>query len=256
VFFLISSFEIDVSKKREERGRPLVVKLKNDQKLNNQIVYSDESENDKAQDDAFLSDKNRSFERQTKAKIVDSFNKGASSSKGPVQKKKKLGLSDLGKAVNSDPFKAAAKDYSESKNGDKQNLNHKVSSTSDYIKDIPHGDLTNLNTVEYKYFGFYHRIRQKLEQFWGRSLKKKNEEMAEQGRVLPQSSEFMSVLKVILDRDGNIISVILSTTSGIKELDDAAIESFHEAAPFPNPPKDLIENGRLTLEWGFVVKED
>jgi len=43
-------------------------------------------------------------------------------------------------------------------------------------------------------------------------------------------------------------------TSGIKELDDAAIESFNEAGPFPNPPKGMIRNGRVTLEWGFVVK--
>jgi outer membrane biosynthesis protein TonB len=43
-------------------------------------------------------------------------------------------------------------------------------------------------------------------------------------------------------------------TSGIKELDDAAIESFNDAGPFPNPPKGLVVDGKVTIEWGFVVK--
>lgn len=250
IILLVSSLNISNSRKKEMRKRPIVVKL------NKQIVQSDESESDKIKDDAFLSDQNRSFDRQTKAKVTDPFNKGKSSSKSIIPRKKKLDLADLGEGVSSDPFKTAAREYSQLKNTDQENQNNKVSSTTDYIQNIPHGDLTNLNTVEYKYFGFYHRIRQKLEPFWWRLLKKKNEELTKQGRVLPQSSQVMSILKVILDQNGNILSLILSTTSGIKELDDAAIESFHEAAPFPNPPKDLVENGKLTLEWGFVVKED
>jgi len=41
----------------------------------------------------------------------------------------------------------------------------------------------------------------------------------------------------------------------VKELDDAAIESFNKAGPFPNPPKDLISNsGTAIIKWGFVVK--
>jgi hypothetical protein len=41
--------------------------------------------------------------------------------------------------------------------------------------------------------------------------------------------------------------------SGVKELDDAAVESFNHAGPFPNPPKDLLINDVATIEWGFVV---
>ena len=46
----------------------------------------------------------------------------------------------------------------------------------------------------------------------------------------------------------------LKSTSGVEELDAAAIESFNKAGPFPNPPKEMLENGRAKIEWGFVVK--
>lgn len=254
VFFLISKIRIVYPKKIQDIKRPIVVNLKKDQDITRQIVHSEDSESNKIEDNAFLSDKNRSFNRQTKARVVDSFQKASFPSGGTGQKKKPLGLSDLGAGVNSDPLHTAAKEYSRSKSGDQQINNPKMSSTSDYIEKIPEGDLTNLNTVEYKYFGFYHRIRQKLEQFWGRSLKEKNQQLTEQGRRLPESDELISELRVILDQKGNIISIKLSNTCGIKELDDAAIESFHDAAPFLNPPQGLVVDGKITLDWGFVVR--
>jgi hypothetical protein len=32
------------------------------------------------------------------------------------------------------------------------------------------------------------------------------------------------------------------------------VESFNQAGPFPNPPQDLIVEGKVKIEWGFVVK--
>ena len=57
-----------------------------------------------------------------------------------------------------------------------------------------------------------------------------------------------------IDKMGNITNVFLKSTSSIIELDEAAIESFKQAGPFPNPPKGMIENGYAEIEWGFVVK--
>ena len=138
------------------------------------------------------------------------------------------------------------------KNGDIHSIG--LAQNNDFIEDVPLGDSTNLNTVEFKYYGFYHRIRLKLEQYWGNSLKQKTEAIYKAGRRPPASTNYITSLSIILDAKGNIVKVNVSTTSGIKELDDAAIESFNRAGPFPNPPKGMMKNGEATIEWGFVVK--
>lgn len=236
--------------------KPLVVKIE-DPLLKNkrQIVTSEDSDHREKKDDAYLSDKDRSFERQTRAAKIDSFKAGKTSEGAQKSGSKKVSLSDLGTAVGEDPFKEAAKEYTKKKNGHgQQKMAQEESANNDYLSDVPEGDATNLNTVEYKYYGFYHRIKLKLEQFWGRTLYDKAEQMAQSGRRLPSSEEMITSLQVTLNSKGEVISVKIIGTSGIKELDDAAIQSFNEAGPFPNPPKGMIRNGKVTLEWGFVVK--
>ncbi|HXH29204.1 MAG TPA: energy transducer TonB [Bacteriovoracaceae bacterium] len=227
--------------------------------IKKQIVRSEESESDEKKDQAYLSDKTRSFDRESVAKRIDTFKPSAQGSpkKSITKRSEDIKLSDLGAYPKSEnPFKKAAREYSKSKNG-LVNGNPDVrgiSSTNDYIKEVPAGDFTHLNTVEFKYYGFYHRIRQKLEQFWGRSIQEKAEILIKDGRRVPASEELITALQVTMDRDGEIIAIKVKGSSGVKELDDAAIESFNDAGPFPNPPKDLIVNGKVTVEWGFVVK--
>lgn len=254
---LLSKLQFEKTKDGQSK-RPLVVKLQKlpDLKQKKQIVESEDSESKEIINDAFLSDKDRSFDRQTRARKNDVFHQGKASGGKAMQGRKKVSLSDLGSAVGEDPFKKAAKEYTDKKNGLDPSpvTSQKVSSTNDYLEEVPLGDMTNLNTIEYKYYGFYHRIKQKLEQFWGRSLYDKAEQMAKAGRRVPASEDLITSLQVTLDQKGEILAVRIIGTSGIKELDDAAIESFNEAGPFPNPPKGLVQNGKVTLEWGFVVK--
>jgi len=247
-------FKINFSDRDPEvKDRPMVVRLKN-LETNKQIVQSEDSEKREVKDKAFLSDKTRSFDRQTKARVNDIFKQGAAGGAKKKQGAKDLKLSDLGTMAGEDPFKSAAKEYVDKKNGSNQNTpERKVSSTNDHLEEVELGDLTHLNTVEYKYYGFYHRIRQKLEQFWGRSLYEKAEQLAKDGRRVPASENLITALRITLDEKGNIVAIDILGSSGVKELDDAAIESFNEAGPFPNPPRDLIVDGRVTLEWGFVV---
>lgn len=220
--------------------------------LSRQIVQSSDTENRKKSPNAYLSDKTRSFDRQTRARVNDAFKTGVKGG-GASRPGKNLKLSDLGAMVKNDPFKEAAKDYSKGQKGNGKN-NRTVSSTNDFVPNVPLGDMTELNTVEYKFYGFYHRIRQRLEQFWGRSLQDKAQELVKQGRRIASSEEMITSLQITLDDDGEIVAIKVLGTSGVKELDDAAIESFNEAGPFPNPPKDLIVDGKVTIQWGFVVQ--
>lgn len=70
---------------------------------------------------------------------------------------------------------------------------------------------------------------------------------------MPTSEELVTSLEITLNHLGEIIAIRLLGTSGVRELDDAAVESFNEAGPFPNPPKGLVRNGQVKIEWGFVV---
>lgn len=251
----------------DDEERPIKVKILNrpeELRKKSQIVQSDESDNDKVSEDAFLSDKNRSFDRQSRSRKVDSFKKAAQGGRTEGKQgspSESMKLSDLGAmAGQKHPLENAAKMAREGKSfkpGIKQseiNTSDVVSSTNDYLEEVPLGDTTYLNTAEYKYYGFYHRIRQRLEQFWGRSIQEKAEMLVKGGRRLPASDEHLTSLQITLDDQGEIIGIRVMGTSGVKELDDAAIESFNDAGPFPNPPKDLIVDGKVTLEWGFVVQ--
>ena len=235
-----------------------------------QIVQSEDSDSAEKKDKAFLSDKTRSFDRQTVAKSIDSFKRAAlgdatltqKAQKKEAEAKKKdtykdLKLSDFGVAAGDPlPKKVARNPASESvkgmKNGDP--LSQGLSATNDYVEEVTLGDFTHLNTVEYKFYGFFHRIRQKLEQFWGKSIQEKATAIFRSGRRLPASENLITSLQVTLNANGEIIGVKILGASGVKELDDAAIESFNQAGPFPNPPQELLVNGKATIDWGFVVK--
>lgn len=234
-----------------------------------QIVQSEDSRVEKKTDNAFLSDKDRFFERESVSKKVDRFKKAAKGNSKITQREqnlrqaakqkaiKDLRLSDIGMmetgAMIQKPQRtpaSAAKQGME--NGDLESFG--LSATNDYVEEIKTGDFTYLNTVEYKYYGFYHRIRQKLEQFWGNSLQEKAANIFRSGRRLPASENLVTSLRVTLNQKGEIVGVKVIGASGVKELDDAAIESFNQAGPFPNPPSGLIKNGQAEIEWGFVVK--
>ena len=182
-----------------------------------------------------------------------------------------LNLSDLGsfqitKVEDEEKIQAAAieemnrKLASESKHSAAQGVDRGSSETTglarnnDFVEDVPLGDMTNLNTTEFKYYGFYHRIRQKLEQYWGSNIQSKAKNLYKSGRRLPSSENLITAITVTLDDKGNILDIKIDGTSGIRELDQAAIESFNKAGPFPNPPKGLLVGGRATIQWGFVVK--
>ena len=71
---------------------------------------------------------------------------------------------------------------------------------------------------------------------------------------IASDGDSVTSLRVSLDDKGSIIKVEIKSTSGVREFDDAAVESFNKAGPFPNPPSGMIKNGLAVVEWGFVVK--
>jgi protein TonB len=43
--------------------------------------------------------------------------------------------------------------------------------------------------------------------------------------------------------------------SGVRDLDQAAVEAFQEAAPFPNPPSGIVDSdGTIKIRWDFILE--
>lgn len=245
----------------KDQAEPIKLRLIEEDKK--QIVETEQSENIKNLNkirDRFLSNKNNTFEKETVAKNIGKFRNSKSQSSENLNKSpavaKKLSLENIG-LTDFSKFKIKETEKTEknkllneqSKQPSKSSV---VSQTNDYIDDVPTGELTQLNTSEFKFYGFYYRIKQRLEQHWGNSLREKARTLTR--RSMASSVDRVTALVVILDSLGRIVNVHLKSTSGVEELDAAAIESFNKAGPFPNPPKEMLENGKAKIEWGFVVK--
>lgn len=238
----------------------------------------------------FLGEKDQTFERQTMAAVNGSFKEAGMGKKEgskasldqaePIAKKvaaskpkapkKELTLSDLGgfkmadvermEKESQEAFDEMAKKTAAERKVAAQGIErgkagvNGFAANNDFVEEVPLGDMTNLNTTEFKYYGFYHRIRQKLEQHWGSSIKDKAKNLYRSGRRMPASENLITSVTVTLNDHGQIVDMVIEGTSGVRELDQAAIESFNKAGPFPNPPKGLLVGGRATIQWGFVVK--
>lgn len=258
------------------------------------VANENNGRNEKPVNSRFSGEKDQTFDRQTMARtngIFKEAGKGQKTgsantiaqaptppkapanprAKNPLTGKKALSLSALGnfeiaqvekeQAIALEEEKAMAKAMEGSgkssqalgiENG-KAGVNG-LAQSNDFVEDVPLGDMTNLNTTENKYYGFYHRIRQKLEQHWGSSIKDKAKNLYRSKNRIPASENLITSVTVILNDKGNIVDIKIEGTSGVRELDQAAIESFNKAGPFPNPPKGLLVGGRATIQWGFVVK--
>jgi TonB family protein len=112
------------------------------------------------------------------------------------------------------------------------------------------GEATQLNTKEYLYAGYMQRIRRLVNFYWQQNIDN-----------LPSSVRlarpmYTTAVKSILNADGALEYIEVTTESGSPELDDAVVRAFRVAGPFPNPPEGLIEkDGRVYLpDMTFTVQ--
>lgn len=125
----------------------------------------------------------------------------------------------------------------------------------EYVKGFKQGEQTMLNTREFVFYGYFQRIRERLDRAWDRSLKDKLTQYFYKGRQLASEQDYITKLLVTLDNDGQITRVQLVGQSGTRDLDDAAIRAFNDAGPFPNPPKGLVDaEGQIQVRWDFVLR--
>ncbi len=231
----------------------------------NLIVQSD-ANNQVDTETKFLSEKNNHVTKQTKAKRGDTFNnstnKGAKIQTAVAEQKEVKPKAASSKLFNQsfDPYAALVKkdmaaELKKFSAGQTDSGLGIQASTNDRLANVDESLITKLNTKEYKYYGYYHRMRIQLNQWWQPKVREKITKIMRRDRNIAVESDKVTRLVIVLDNKGALVKVQVIGESGFRDLDDAAIEAFRAAAPFPNPPKGIIEaDGTVKIRWDFVIE--
>lgn len=228
--------------------------------LEKQVVEQDLKPSlDEAPDTRFLSAQNQKVDKQTVTKNRGEFqnNKKRAPPGKSNESNKKISLNSIAPKLGSksafDP--SALKQDNPQTQDSSETAAAGGSATQDYLKDVDQGLETLLNAREFKYYSYYNRIRRQLSQHWEPKVRVKMSQMFKQGRFLAAATDRVTKLIVVLDTKGNLVKVQMLKDSGVTDLDDAAIEAFQSAAPFPNPPQGIIEqDGTVKIRWDFVLE--
>jgi protein TonB len=217
----------------------------------------------------FLSDHNQRVQQETKAAQVDDF-----------RKKEGTGLKNsLSRSATppptGDPEKAFAKDSDldalspQKSAGVKRNWKKLTlkdlgiggdggvtASTDDQLKGVRESDQTVLSTREFKFYSYYHRIKETLRQYWKPNVERRLAMLWHRGARM-KDAELVTQVLVLLDEKGTLTRITRVTSSGFSDLDEAAMEAFNQAAPFPNPPTGMIDkDGLVRIRWDFILKTE
>lgn len=205
----------------------------------------------------FLSEKTNSVQKETRAKSGKKFVNSESSLTTRAEKKSQLAQQKEAELFRHDFDAYASLKKSNQNTSTKQKFqkSSEASSTNDHLDKIEEDLMTRLNTKEYKYFGYYNRIKVQLNQWWVPKVQQKFTKLFKQGRTLASEENKVTKLVIVLNNAGNLVNVQVLAESGVRDLDDAAIEAFRQAAPFPNPPKGMIDkDGTVKIRWDCVVE--
>jgi len=121
--------------------------------------------------------------------------------------------------------------------------------TQDHLRDIDDGDETALNSKRWRFASFFNRVKRQVAEHWHPDEVYRQRDPT--GAVYGRRNRYTE-LRIQLKPDGRLSNVALAQPSGLEFLDDEAVEAFKEAEPFPNPPRQLIENGTINFGFGFL----
>jgi TonB family protein len=124
------------------------------------------------------------------------------------------------------------------------------SGTQDALTSVDDGDETALNSKKWRFASFFNRVKRQVAEHWHPEETYRQRDPT--GMIYGKRNRYTE-LRIQLRPDGKLGNVAVYQPSGLDFLDDEAIEAFKQAAPFPNPPRQLIEaNGLINFGFGFL----
>ena len=121
----------------------------------------------------------------------------------------------------------------------------------DRLEGVDVGEGTFLNTREWKYAGYFNRMKQSVAMTWDPNAAARSRDPTGERYLY---KDRVTVLAITLDADGGLTDAHVVKTSGVDFLDRAAIEAFQKAQPFVNPPRGLADGGEIKFQFGFYLE--
>ena len=121
--------------------------------------------------------------------------------------------------------------------------------SNDWMPDIDPGIATQLNANEFLFAGFLNRVK-RMVSFYA------NQTLANARPHVPVTKMAYDLsVNAMLDPEGNLVAIEVTEPSGIPAFDDAIVEAWRLAAPFPNPPPGMVaEDGFIHIDdFGFHI---
>lgn len=122
----------------------------------------------------------------------------------------------------------------------------------DHLDDVKNGDETALSSKRWVFASFFNRLKRQVAQNWDPATVWR--------RVDPQGTVYgfktrVTEVRVSLAPNGTLQKIVVTTPSGVQELDDEAVKSFHASTPFVNPPDGLVQkDGMITFAFSFYFE--
>ena len=266
--FYVSVFIFDAPENQDSSEETVEFTYIEPKKDDGQIVEQSETRinDDIPEETKFKSRFNQRVVRQTKAANTGAFRNSAGrggtgqdlAPKNTQQMKAKQAKQTQAKPQGLAAF-APKVDYAklvqESATRKPTSQGQQASQSDDHLKDIEVGAQTILSTREFVYYAYYSRIKGKIRQYWEPSIKAKVSRLLREGRSIASNQSRKTRIIITLNDSGTLERVQVVEESGVRDLDDAAIEAFKAAAPFPNPPQGMVEgDGKIRIKWDFILE--
>jgi TonB family protein len=122
--------------------------------------------------------------------------------------------------------------------------------TQDALANVDDGEETALNSKKWRFASFFNRVKRQVAEHWHPEEAYRQRDPT--GMIYGRKNRYTE-LRIQLKPDGHLQNVAVWQPSGLDFLDDEALDAFKQAAPFPNPPRQLIEaNGTINFGFGFL----
>ncbi len=129
------------------------------------------------------------------------------------------------------------------------------SSIGEYIPGVQEGSFTALNTDQFTYYAFFARMNEQVRYRWVSLIRGYMGVMNDSELQRLGTRDRQTMIEITLGPGGEYRGAIVGNSSGVKRLDEFAADAFQMAAPFPNPPRGMVEkDGLIHLNYAFLVR--
>ncbi len=209
------------------------------QDVSEQFVEQEKTKSESDSKSRLTSVQNKTVETETLARA-----------KGEFKNEKKIALQTMPK----DPNQASLFPDEMDPKIIERSLASEGSQSFDYVEDLTPGLETLLNTRETVFYDYYSELRKKINRSWNPIVKAKLKNIIADEAAYAMARNQVTKCLVRLDKVGRLIDIQIIGKSKLRQLDEAAVEAFRRAGPFPKPPKDMSDtNGRILIRWDFII---